>query len=251
MPPAESAGMSTQRAVLLLAALAAILCLPSAASAQAVKKFHVVAEGKQVIDWNQPRAYGTRSCGGVSWVEGSGKETFTFATEKKARMLAYRSNRYLYFEYNSWRKGQNPYEDGVRARGTVDRAGDYQQGADPGPCNPEGKPAESNGPYDCGTKIQYVDVGLSDSGGKLKLRASRPIGYPYQPFRTCPLVEPTDVQPETVTEVEEEYSMRDLLRARRAVVIKAKETIREQSSGPGDANTTAVIQWKVKLTPVK
>jgi hypothetical protein len=243
--------MFTQRAVLPLAAIAAVLCLPSSASAQAVKKFHIVAEGKQVIDWNQPKAYGTRSCSGPSWVEGSGNETVTFATEKKARMLAYKSNRYLYFEYNSWRKGRNPYENGVRVRASVDRSGDYVQGQDPGPCNPEGKPAESNGPYDCGTKLSYMNAGLSDGGGKLKLRLNRVIGFPYQSFRTCPLVEPKDVSPETVTEVEEEYDMRDLLRARRAVVIKAKETIREVSSGPGDSNTTAIIQWKVKLTPVR
>jgi hypothetical protein len=35
-----------------------------------------------------------------------------------------------------------------------------------------------------------------------------------------------------------------------ATHVHSKETIRELSSGPGDANTTAVIHWKVKLTPV-
>jgi hypothetical protein len=239
--------MRTFRAVLLFA-VAAALCLPSGASAQKVKKFTVVAEGKQTIDWNQPKAYGTRSCSGVSWVEGSGNETLTFATPKKARMLAYKSNKYLYFEYNSWRKGQNPYEDGVRVRANVDRSGDYVQGADPGPCS-EGKAPESNGPYDCGTKPSLMNAELSDSGGKLKLRLNRLIGFPYQSFRTCPLVEPKGVSAETLTDIEEEYDAKALMKARRAVVIQAKERIQQVSNGPGDANTTAVVNWKIKLTP--
>ena len=240
--------MRTIRAGLLLAVAAAV-CLPSTAGAQSVKKFHVVASGKQVIDWNQPKAYGTRNCSGVSWVEGSGKETFSFDTPKKARLLAYKSNKYLYFEYNSWRKGRNPYEDGFRVRTTVDRTGDYLQGEDPGPCG-EGKAPESNGPYDCGVKPSYMDAGLSDSGGKLTLKLRRVIGFPYQSFRTCPLVEPKGVSAETITDLEEEYDAKALLKSRRPVVIRAKERIQQVSNGPGDANTTAQINWTVKLTPV-
>jgi hypothetical protein len=41
-----------------------------------------------------------------------------------------------------------------------------------------------------------------------------------------------------------------VLRAKRPVVIQAKERIQQLSNGPGDANTTAQIRWKVKLTPV-
>lgn len=249
MPAADRGGMRTIRAALLLAVAAAV-CLPTTASAQKVKRFHVVAEGEQVIDWHQPKAYGTRSCGGVSWVEGSGNETVTFSTPKKARLLAYKSNKYLYFEYNSWRKGQNPYEDGFRVRASIDRSGDYVQGQDPGPCS-EGKPPESNGPYDCALKNTTVNAQLSDGGGKLSLRLNRLIGYPYRPFSTCPLVEPKGVMPETITDIEEPYDLKAVLKARRAIVIQAKDRVQQLANGPGSADTTAQINWKVKLTPVR
>jgi hypothetical protein len=91
---------------------------------------------------------------------------------------------------------------------------------------------------------------LSDSGGKLTLLTRRQIGYPYIPFSTCPLVEPMGIGGETLTGIEEEYDMKELLKARRPVVIRAKERVQQFSNGPGDANTTAQINWKVKLTPV-
>jgi hypothetical protein len=55
---------------------------------------------------------------------------------------------------------------------------------------------------------------------------------------------------QVLTGIEEEYDMKELLKARRPVVIRAKKRVQQLSNGPGDANTTAQINWKVKLTPV-
>ncbi len=237
------------RAALILS-IAAAVCLPSAASAQSVKKFYVQVKGTQTIDWHQARAYGTRTCFGTTWVEGGGTEKLSFESLRKNRLLAYRSNRYLYFEYNSWRKGQNPYEDGVDVRTSIDRSGDYQQGEDAGQCG-GGKAPESNGPYDCGIKNTVMDAKLSDSGGKLSLQTSTQIGYPFQGFRTCPINEPRDASAETLTPIEWPYSAKKVMAAKKPVVIRARKSISELPSGDGTSTSTARIDWTVKLTPVR
>jgi hypothetical protein len=240
--------MRTLRAALILSVAAAV-CLPSAASAQSVKKFYVQAKGTQTIDWHQAKAYGTHTCFGSSWVEGGGTEKFTFENAKKARLLAYRSNRYLYFEYNSWRKGQNPYEDGFKVRTSVERSGDYQRGQDAGACG-GGKPAESNGPYDCGVKPSTMYARLSDVGGKLSLTTSHIIGYPYQDFRTCPIDQPAGASAENLTTIEWPYSLKKLMASKKPVVIHARKSISQLPSGEGTSSSTARIDWTVKLTPV-
>ena len=241
---------STRICIALAAGAATLACVPSPASAQAVKKFQVKAVASQVIDWNQPRSYGTRSCSGVSWVEGSGTERVTLETPRTARLLAYKSNRYVYFEYNSWRRGANPY-DGLHLEGHVDRSGDYIQGQDPGQCS-EGRPGTSNGPYDCAKKARAWEAKLSDDGGNLKLDVSpKAIGYPYKPFSTCPINEPSGVSAESLTTIEEEFDARTLLRAKKPVVIRARQKIQENANGPGTSNSKADIRWTVKLSPVK
>jgi hypothetical protein len=233
----------------LVVGVAVAACLPSVAHAQAVKKFNVKASATQVIDWNQPRSYGTRNCSGVSWVEGSGKESVTISTTKKAKVLAYKSNRYVYFEYNSWRRSANPYDD-LHLEGYVDRSGDYLQGSDGGPCA-EGKPGESNGPYDCAKRLRAFDGKFSDSGGELKFNVSpEAIGYPYRPFSTCPINEPSGVSTEGITTIEEEFDARTLLKAKKPVVVSARQKIQENANGPGESNSVADIRWTVKFAPV-
>ena len=242
---------STPICTAIVAGAAVAACLPSPANAQAVKKFNVTASASQVVAWDQPRSYGTRSCSGVNWVEGSGKESVLISTPKKARVLAYKSNRYVYFEYNSWRRGANPYDDGVHLEGYVDRSGDYIQGSDGGPCA-DGKPGESNGPYDCDKRFRAFGGKFSDDGGELKLIVDpKAIGYPYRPFSSCPLNEPTGVSAQSVTTIDEEFDARTLLKAKKPVVVRARQKIQEQANGPGSANSTADIRWTVKFSPVK
>jgi hypothetical protein len=241
---------STRIGTALVAGVAVAACLPPAANAQAVKKFNVTASASQVVDWNQPRSYGVRNCSGVSWVEGSGTEKVEAVTPRKTRVLAYKSNRYVYFEYNSWRRGANPYDD-LHLEGHVDRSGDYIQGRDGGPCA-NGEPGTSNGPYDCARRARAFDGKLSDGGGKLKFVLSpEAIGYPYQPFSTCPLNEPAGVTAQGVTTIDEEFDARTLLKARKPVVVRARQRIQEHASGPGSSNSVADIRWTVKFSPVK
>jgi hypothetical protein len=241
---------STRVCTAIVAGVAVAACLPSPANAQAVKKFNVTASASQTIDWNQPRSYGTRNCSGVSWVEGSGKEKVEAATPRKTRVLAYKSNRYVYFEYNSWRRGANPYDD-IHLEGYVDRSGDYIQGSDGGPCA-EAKPGTSNGPYDCAKRARAFDGKFSDGGGELKFNVSpEAIGYPYERFSTCPINEPRGVGAEGITTIEDEFDARTLLKAKKPVVLRARQKIQENANGPGEANTVAEIKWTVKFSPVK
>jgi hypothetical protein len=231
------------------AALLAAICIsavPAMASAKD-KRFIATVTAKQTITWNQPRVFGTHTCFGTSWVEGNGKETISFKS-RPTPIIAYKSNRYLYFEYQTRKRGS--YSDGIPGSGRIDRSGEYRNGEDAGDCG-GGAPTKSQGPYDCGAHDGMYEASLSDNGkGDLELNLKDAFLHRNYSYKDCPVVEPKNWSGGGLRSITAPFKPRALLRAKKPVTIANKWSGWDETVLAAGGLASAETSYKLKLKPL-
>jgi hypothetical protein len=236
-------------AVAAAIACSAVAALPAAGMAAKPPqgRFIATVKGSQISTWSKPRAFGTHTCFGTSWVEGDGQQTFTFKS-KPFKLLIYKSGKSYYFSYNSFKPDNLEYNVHVPIKLT--REGDMRHGEDAGDCG-GGAPTTSDGPYDCGTKNGIFNASLSDNADQnLELDVGPAIGYPWKGFSTCPLSIGESVS-DPWTTLDTPWSPRPLIAAKKTRTITARASFETNQPQPGDTITTTGTTWTLKLKPVR
>ena len=238
------------RRIVVAAALVAVCsaAVPAGASAGLKdKRFRATVTGSQTISWKQPRVFGTHTCFGTSWVEGEGKETFNFRS-RATDIVAYKSNRYVYFEYQTKKRGS--YSDGIPANGQIERSGEYRNGEDPGDCG-GGAPTKSQGPYDCGIRSGQWEAALSDKGsGDLELRLGDGFLQTNRGYKDCPIVEPKNWGGASFRSITAPFNARKLLRAKKPLTISNKWSGFDETVLANGGLATAETKYTLKLKPL-
>ena len=230
-------------AALVGAALAAVPAVGNAAGSNE-RRFIATVEGSQTSTHFNPRANGTATCFGTSWVEGEGTQEFKFKS-KPAKLLVYGSGKSTYFSFNSFKRDN--YDDEVMVPFTMTRDGEIRHGEDPGPCG-GGEPTTNTGPYDCGTKRGVFDADLSTSGGKLELSVGPTIGYPWKHFQDCPVYFGDGVS-DTFTTIGQSFSRKKLFSGK-PLTIRASKTFSQPGEIGRRTTYTTGVTWTLKLKPV-
>jgi hypothetical protein len=232
----------------IVAVLLAALCIPAGASAKGLKdkRFLATVTASQTITWNQPKVFGTHTCFGTSWVEGNGKETINFKS-RPTPIIAYKSNKYVYFEYQTKKRGS--YSDGIPGNGRIDRSGEYRNGQDAGDCG-GGEPSKSQGPYDCGAHDGMYEASLSDKGGgDLELNLKDAFLHKNYSYKDCPIVEPPNWSGGGLRSITAPFSPRALMKAKKSLTIYNKWSGRDETLA-ADGISTAVTTYKLTLKPL-
>src|SRR4051812_38159302 len=232
----------------IIAVLLAALCIPTGASAAGLKdkRFIATVTAAQTIEWKQPRIFGTHTCFGTTWIEGEGKETINFKS-RPTPIVAYKSNKYVYFEYQTKKRGS--YSDGIPGNGRLDRSGDYRNGEEAGACG-GGEPAKSQGPYDCGPHDGRDEAALSDKGGgDLELSLKDAFLHKNYSYKDCPIIEPPNWSGGGLRSITAPFKPRALLKAKKPVTITNKWSGRDETLAAGGIST-AETTYRLTLKPV-
>jgi hypothetical protein len=232
----------------LLIALCTAAAVPAGASASLKdKRFIANVTASQTITWNQPRVFGTRTCFGTSWTEGNGKETLTFKS-RPTPIVAYRSNKYVYFEYQTKTRGS--YSDGIPGFGRLDRSGEYRNGEDPGDCG-GGEPTKSQGPYDCGAHDGMYEASLSDNGkGDLALSLKDAYLHKNYSYKDCPIVEPKNWSGGGLRTITAPFNGRKVLKTKKPITIRNKWSGFDETVLADGGLASAETTYKLTLKPL-
>src|SRR3954452_17886869 len=233
----------------IIAVLLAALCIPTGASAAGLKdkRFIATVTATQTIEWKQPRIFGTHTCFGTTWIEGEGKETINFKS-RPTPIVAYKSNKYVYFEYQTKKRGS--YSDGIPGNGRIDRSGEYRNGEDAGLCG--GRSATNcQRPYDCGAHDGLYEASLSDKGGgDLELNLKDAFLHKNYSYKDCLIVEPNNWGGGSLRSITAPFKPRALLKAKKPITIQNKWSGFDETVLTGGGLASAETTYTLKLKPL-